>query len=111
MFNYHHLIVNWLRGANAGKYKSLYIASWGKGTSLFMKGLKVFHSYNENKRDKPVSDTRLAILNHGKVRILTASDPLGIADIARRLGLEVIKNEPRNFKANGIIKNGVVEVR
>ena len=109
--NYQNLITRWLTGANAGECGRLYVTSRGKGTSLFISGVKLYHSQNPNKRRKRIPDIRLAILQNGKVRILTAYDTFGIEATAKRLGLEVIENEPRDFKADGTIKNGIIEVR
>lgn len=109
--NYQNLITRWLTGANAGECGRLYVTSRGKGTSLFISGVKLYHSYNPKKARRRPPDIRLAILQNGNLRILTAYDTWGIEAIAKRLGLNVIENEPRDFKADGTIKNGIIEVR
>ena len=87
------------------------MTSRGKGTSLFIGGVQLYLSYNPNKRRKHTPDIRLAVLQNGKLRILTAYDTFGIVATAKRLGLEVIENEWRDFKADGTIKNGIIQVR
>lgn len=109
--NFQSLIVRWLTGANSGSCGSMYVTSRGKGTSLFISGVKLYDSHNPNKKRRRIPDIRLAILQDGAVRVLTAYDTFGIVDIAKRLGLQVIENEWNDFKADGTIKNGIIQVR
>lgn len=51
-----------------------------------------------------VPDTKLALLRSGAVKILTLDDSLGIADMARKLGVKVLETEVSDFKANGLIQ-------
>lgn len=105
--NYQALIVRWLRGANFGKCKNLYISNRGKGTSLFIEGFEPFMS----KKNGPPSSLRLAILQNNAVRILTINDIFGIGEIAKRLGIEVIHTDIKDFRADGTIKNGIIQVK
>lgn len=109
--NYQSLITRWLTGANSGDCGSLYVTSRGKGTSLFICGVQLYHSYNPSKRRRRVADIRLAIMQNNQVRILTAYDTFDILGTAKRLGLDVVENEPSHFKADGTIKNGIIQVR
>jgi hypothetical protein len=104
--NYQALIVRWLTGANFGKCGPLYISNRGKGSSLFIEGLELFQG-----KKKKQGDTRLAVLQNKNLRILTINDGLGIEAIATRLGYSVIKNSVENFRADGVIKNGVVQTK
>ena len=109
--NYQTVITRWLTGANSGSCGPLYVTSRGKGTSLFISGIKLYDSYNPNKKRRRVPDIRVGILQEGTVRILTAYDTFGITNIAKRLGLKVATNEWNDFKADGTIKNGIIQVR
>ncbi len=102
------LIVRWLRGANAGEFGPLYISSRGKGTSLFMRGLTLYHT-PRNRRGSD-SDVRVAVIQNGALRLLTSYDGLGILPIANRLGISILENSPTEFRADGTIKNGVIKV-
>lgn len=104
---YTALVVRWLRGANAGEYGPLYISSRGKGTSLFMRGLTLYHTPRRRGSD---SDVRIAVIQDGTLRLLTSYDGLGIRAIANRLGITVLENSPTEFRADGTIKNGVIKV-
>jgi len=105
--NFTALVVRWLRGANAGEYGPLYISSRGKGTSLFMRGLTLYHTPRRRGSD---SDVRVAVIQNGALRLLTSYDGLGIGAIAKRLGITVLENAPTEFRADGTIKNGVIKV-
>ncbi len=104
---YTALIVRWLRGANSGEFGPLYISSRGKGTSLFMRGLTLYHT--PKRRGNNDVDVRIGIIQDNKVRILTAYDTLGIGKIAAKLNISVLENSPIDFRADGTIKNGVVK--
>lgn len=103
---YTALLVRWLRGANAGEYGSLYISSRGKGTSLFMRGLTLYHT----PKKRGDSDIRVAIIQGKTLKILTSYDGLGLRALAERLGFNVETNLTTDFRADGTIKNGVVKV-
>ena len=105
--NYQALIVRWLRGANFGKCKNLYISNRGKGTSLFIEGYEPFLS----KKSGGPTSLRLEILQDNAVRILTINDTFGIAKIAERLNIRVIHNDVKDFRADGTIKNGIIQVK
>lgn len=105
--NYQALIVRWLRGANFGKCKNLYISNRGKGTSLFIEGYEPFLS----KKSGAPTSLRLAILQNNTLRVLTLNDTFGIAKIAERLGIKVIPNDTKDFRADGTIKNGIIQVK
>jgi ABC-type histidine transport system ATPase subunit len=105
---YTALIVRWLRGANAGQFGPLYISSRGKGTSLFMRGLTLYHTPKRGRQAE--SDIRVAVIQDSTLRILTAYDALGLEKIATSLGIKVAANTPLEFRADGTIKNGVIKV-
>lgn len=105
--NYTALLVRWLRGANAGEFGNLYISSRGKGSSLFMKGLMLYHS----PKKKNDGDVRVAIIQDNKLRILTSYDTLGLRQLAEKLGIQLETNPMSDFRADGTIKNGIIKIR
>ena len=103
--SYTALIINWLRGANAGHHGRLYISSRGQGTSLFLGDITLY----QTPKRRETSDVRIASLNDNTVTLLVAHDTFGVENIAKRLSKNVVVMPTTNFRADGTIKNGVIK--